>query len=84
MKRFRAGVPRAVAAVAVAALAIAVVAGAAAAEPPHAIRVGGPSAPGDAKVAIVGSSKALGGKRYDVLRGGKVVQTGTLRAASGK
>jgi endoglucanase len=84
VKLIRAGVRRGAATVAVGALALAVGAGAATAEPPRTIRVGGPSALGDAKVAIVGSGKALGGKRYDVLRGGTVVQTGTLRAAPGK
>ena len=53
--------------------------------PPNAIRVGGPSAPGERKVAIVGSSHALAGKRYVVLRDGTgSVGEGRLQAAPGK
>jgi hypothetical protein len=55
------------------------------AAPPNAIRIGGPSAPGERKVAIVGSSRGLAGKRYVVLRdGGGTVGEGRLHAASGK
>ncbi len=51
---------------------------------PSVIRTGGPSAPGDAKVAIVGSDQDLAGERYDVLgTGGEVIGTGTLHRAHG-
>ncbi|MEZ5099649.1 MAG: glycoside hydrolase family 9 protein [Thermoleophilia bacterium] len=63
-----------------AALALAATAQAA----PDAVRVGGPSAPGDAKVAIVGSADDLAGARFDVVdEQGAVVLTGTLAAAPG-
>ena len=52
---------------------------------PSKIRVGGPSAPGDSKAAIVGSDKRLAGKRYFVLDGaGDSVQSGVLRRAAGR
>src|SRR5437667_231169 len=53
---------------------------------PHSrIKVGGPSAPAEPKVAILGSEGALGGRRYQVLRGdGGVVRHGRLRRAPGK
>ncbi len=73
-----------VSAVTAGALALAVGVAGAAGAPSSAIRIGGPSEPGDAKVAIVGSRKGLNGKRYKVLREGKVVETGTLHPASGK
>jgi hypothetical protein len=57
------------------------VTGSAAAAPPDAIRVGGPSGPADAKVAVVGSSSAL--KRFEVLKGRRVVLRGRLRKARG-
>ena len=58
-------------------------AGASAAAPP-AIRVGGPSAPADAKVALVGSSADLRGRPFRVLDGrGAVVLRGRLTAAPG-
>ena len=44
---------------------------------------GGPSAPADAKVAIVGSAANLAGKRFEVLRGRRVVLRGRLRRAPG-
>ena len=62
----------------------------AAAAPAHAgaptrIRVGGPSAPADSKIAIVGSDRNLAGKRYVVLdAAGKAVASGSLRRASGR
>ena len=49
------------------------------------IRVGGPSAPGEPMVAIVGSDSNLAGKRYVVRQvGGKVVNRGKLIKAPGK
>ena len=58
---------------------------AAAAGPPDAIRVGGPSDPSEAKVAIVGSDRSLSGDRFQVRGpGGKVVLRGRLRRAPGK
>ncbi len=49
------------------------------------IRVGGPSAPGEPMVAIVGSDSNLAGKRYVVRQvGGKVVNRGKLTKAPGK
>lgn len=56
----------------------------ASAGPASAIRVGGPSAPGEAKVAIVGSSRDLEGRPYVVLRGGAAVGGGRLVAAPGR
>ncbi len=53
------------------------------AAPPAAIRVGGPSAPGDAKLAIVAGSPSLRGARFGVYRGRRLVLRGRLRAASG-
>jgi hypothetical protein len=60
-----------------------VLAPAAAGAAPTVIRTGGPSAPGDAKVAIVASERNLGGKRFRVIRGGRVVLRGRLRPATG-
>jgi hypothetical protein len=55
------------------------------AKPADAIRVGGPSAPAERKVAIVGSARSLAGKRYVVLRDGSgAVSEGRLRSAPGK
>jgi hypothetical protein len=52
---------------------------------PTAIRVGGPSAPGEAKVAVVGSNRSLAGKRFRVRdAAGKTVLRGRLRRAAGK
>jgi len=54
------------------------------AAPPAAIRVGGPSAPADAKVAVVGSAQRLAGRRFVVVStSGRVVLRGRLRAAGG-
>jgi hypothetical protein len=48
------------------------------------IAVGGPSAPGDAKVAIVASNRSLAGHRFRVLDAkGRVVLRGRLRTAAG-
>jgi hypothetical protein len=56
----------------------------ASAAPPDVIRTGGPSRPGDSKVAIVASSKPLSGKRFRVVdASGAVVLSGTLRRAAG-
>jgi hypothetical protein len=70
----------------VAALAVGLTAGAPA-DPgtPSKVRVGGPSKPGDWKVAIVGSDEDLAGKRYFVLDGaGDRVQSGVLTRAAGR
>jgi hypothetical protein len=56
---------------------------AAGATPPAAIRVGGPSAPGEAKVAIVAGSPALQGSRFTVKQARRVVLRGRLRPAPG-
>jgi hypothetical protein len=49
------------------------------------IRVGGPSAPGESKVAIVGSDRRLAGHRFVVRAGGgRVVMRGRLRPAPGR
>ncbi len=54
------------------------------AAPATAIRVGGPSAPGDAKVALVGTGARLAGRRFTVVdRRGRTVLRGRLTAASG-
>jgi hypothetical protein len=70
---------------------VALAASAAAAEgrggsPPGAIRVGGPSAPDESKVAIVGSRRSLAGRRFSVRAadGGGVVLRGKLRRAPGR
>ncbi len=48
------------------------------------IRVGGPSAPGEPKVAIVGSDRNLSGKRFEVLRAPDTpAGAGRLRRAPG-
>lgn len=52
--------------------------------PPDTIRVGGPSAPGDAKVALVGSSTELAGTEFEVRDArGQVVLRGQLQPAAG-
>src|SRR4051812_28911956 len=52
---------------------------------PDAVRVGGPSAPGDSKVALVGSSSRLAGKPFTVVdASGKTVLSGKLAPATGK
>ena len=57
---------------------------AASAGPANAIRTGGPSAPAESKVAIVGSNRALAGKPFQVLdRSGDVARRGQLRRAPG-
>ncbi len=67
----------------VAALGLAIPAAAAAT--PAGIRVGGPSAPSESKVAIVGSDRSLAGDRFTVRnRSGEVVLRGRLRGAPGK
>jgi hypothetical protein len=51
---------------------------------PAKVRTGGPSAPGDPKVAIVGSDRGLGGGRYVVIDGGgRVVGRGRLAGKYG-
>ncbi len=61
-----------------------VIADQAAAAPPNLIRVGGPSAPSDPKLAVVASSDSLAGRRFVVTgRGGRVVLRGRLRRAAG-
>ncbi|MDO8209533.1 glycoside hydrolase family 9 protein [Conexibacter sp. CPCC 206217] len=56
----------------------------ASATPPDAIRVGGPSAPGDAKVAIVGSGGDLRGRAFRVVdSSGRAVLRGRLAGAGG-
>lgn len=53
--------------------------------PKAAIRVGGPSAPGESKVAIVGTRSRLGGHRFEVRdAAGAVVLRGKLRRAPGR
>ncbi len=57
---------------------------AAIAAPANAIRVGGPSAPAESKVAIVGSDRALAGKPFLVLDpDGGVARRGQLQRAPG-
>lgn len=52
--------------------------------PPDTIRIGGPSAPSESKIAIVGTDSSLG-KRFLVRdASGKVVLRGKLRGAAGK
>ena len=59
--------------------------GPAAAAPNEAIQVGGPAAPGESKVAIVGTSSRLGGEPFTVVAGdGSVVLRGKLSQAPGK
>src|SRR5205814_5467729 len=54
------------------------------AQPRDVIRVGGPSAPRDAKVAFVGSSRDLAGASFTVVdRRGGLVLRGRLRERSG-
>ncbi|HMF40884.1 MAG TPA: glycoside hydrolase family 9 protein [Polyangia bacterium] len=54
------------------------------AAPPDAIRVGGPSAPADAKVAIVGSAQTLRARAFTVVNSaGQVALRGKLAAAPG-
>jgi len=50
---------------------------------PTVIRTGGPSLPGDAKVAIVASDRNLRGRPFAVLSMGEVVLRGRLRPAPG-
>ena len=65
------------------ALALLLIAAApAAAAPPTVIRTGGPSAPGDPKLAVVAGGKA--GKRFTVVNAsGRVVKRGRLKRAKG-
>jgi hypothetical protein len=68
----------------VAALAALVLAAPAAAAPPDVIRSGGPSRPGQAKVAVVATAHNLVGKRFRVLdESGQAVLTGRLTRAAG-
>src|SRR4051794_28288531 len=54
------------------------------AAPSAVVRVGGPSAPGDSKVAIVGSSARIAGTPFTVVdAAGKVVLRGRLAAVAG-
>lgn len=70
--------------VTLAAAGVMVAAQTAAAAAPPAIRVGGPSAPADAKIALVGSNADLRGRPFRVLDGGgRVVLRGRLKAAPG-
>jgi endoglucanase len=56
----------------------------ASAAPPDAIRTGGPSSPADSKIAIVGSSGSLAGRRFTVVDAkGKRILSGTLTKAKG-
>ena len=50
---------------------------------PTEIRVGGPSAPADSKLAIVASDKDLRGQRFSATLAGKTVLSGRLKAAKG-
>ena len=54
-----------------------------AAGPPGEIRVGGPSAPGDAKLALVATGNNLVGQPFAVFQGRHVVLRGRLRSAIG-
>jgi hypothetical protein len=79
-------VPRfcAIGALAVCAAAIAAIPSTAQATPAK-VRTGGPSAPDDPKVAIVGSDRRLGGERYVVIDGDRrVVGRGRLADARGR
>src|ERR1700752_221716 len=77
-------IPRAGLGVALAVVSPLVATPAAGARPANAIRIGGPSAPGETKVAIVGASRALAGKPFVVLdRAGDVAGRGQLRGAPG-
>ncbi|MFN8112586.1 MAG: glycoside hydrolase family 9 protein [Solirubrobacterales bacterium] len=49
-----------------------------------AIRVGGPSAPGESKIAVIGSDRHLAGHRFTVRSGGRAVDHGRLRKAPGR
>jgi endoglucanase len=70
---------------AVVAVCVLVPAARAVAAVPSVIRTGGPSAPDDAKVAIVGTDSNLASKPYMVLgTGGALVSTGVLHPAPGK
>ncbi len=75
---------RAVAAIAVLAAATTLLAAAGAGAAKPAIRVGGPSAPGESKVAIVGSDRSLAGRKFAVRDGGRTVLRGRLRSADGR
>ena len=54
-----------------------------AATPPNIIRVGGPSAPADSKVAIVGSARRLAGRPFAVVdaSGRRVLQGEAAKSA---
>jgi endoglucanase len=55
-----------------------------AAATPTVIRIGGPSAPNDAKVAVVASERNLRGQRFTVTEGNRTVLRGRLQPAAGK
>ncbi len=75
---------RTVALLALGAGSFADVSAAKAATPPNTIRVGGPSAPADSKVAIVGSARRLAGRPFAVVdASGRRVLKGKLRKARG-
>ena len=73
-------------ATAVAAAAVGILAASAApalGRPPTVIRTGGPSAPGESKVAIVATNRDLRGHPYTVRSGGSVVLSGHLSTTRG-
>ena len=76
--------PRALAVALAALFALLHAAGAGAAGPPSVIRVGGPSAPDESKVAVIGSNHDLRGHRFSVSDGdGDVVLRGKLNRRPG-
>ncbi|MDO8188778.1 glycoside hydrolase family 9 protein [Conexibacter sp. JD483] len=84
-RRHQGGAALALALVGTAAGSLAAAVPPASAAAPTAIRVGGPSLPADAKVALVGSAADLRGRPFRVLDGaGRVVLRGKLTAAEGK
>lgn len=65
-------------------LLLALTASAAAAAPADVIRVGGPSAPGDTKIAIVAGGHSFVGQTFTVTdQSGTTVTSGTLEPAPG-
>jgi endoglucanase len=57
----------------------------AAAGPPNVIRAGGPSAPDESKIAVVGTARNLRGHRFSVIdEGGDRVLSGRLKRARGR
>jgi hypothetical protein len=66
-------------------LALAAAPSTAVAAPAAKVRVGGPGAPVESKVAIVGTNRALAGDRFVVRdSGGHIVLRGHLRRARGR